>query len=58
MRELWVHRELQVPEGPWDSRGTEVLLETKEPKGKVGSQVRQRLWTLGHSLGCSILQPL
>lgn len=33
--DLWVHRELQVPGGPQDSRGTEVLLETEESKAKV-----------------------
>lgn len=38
LQELWVHRELQVPEGPQDSRGTEVFLETEEPKERVGFQ--------------------
>lgn len=36
--DLRVHRELQVPGGPQDSRGTEVLLETEESKAKVDFQ--------------------
>ena len=47
LQELWVHRELQDPEGPQDSRGTEVLLGRKEPKVKVDFQVRQKLQVLG-----------
>lgn len=39
LQELWVHRELQDPEGPQDSRGTEVLLEKKEPKVTVDFQI-------------------
>lgn len=36
--DLPVHRELQVPGGPQDSRGTEVFLETEESKVKAGFQ--------------------
>lgn len=36
--DLRVHRELQVPGGLQDSRGTEVLLETEESKAKVDFQ--------------------
>jgi hypothetical protein len=53
--DLPVHRELQVPGGPQDSRGTEVFLETEESKVKAGFQVSQKLQVLGPALGCSPL---
>lgn len=54
LQELWVHRELQDPEGPKDLRETEVLLGKKEPKVKVDFQVRQKLQVLGPHTHCDV----
>lgn len=54
LQEMWVHWDLQDPEGPQDLRETEVLLGTKEPKVKVDFQVRQKLQVLGPQIHCDV----
>ena len=46
-----VRQDLQVPKGPQDRRGTEVLLGTKEQRERAGFRVRQHLLDLGAATG-------